>query len=81
MAAGLDLFISSAVGLSSSSSSMILDSSALRFFALSFSTSDVLALRISSALLFTCDFLPFPLPLLVVTSVFRWFKFTLKPPI
>ena len=56
VAAGLDLFISSAVGLSSSSSSIILDSSALRFFAFSFSTSDVLALRISSALLFTCDF-------------------------
>ena len=67
--AAFELFISSAVGLSSSSSSIAFASSAFRFLAFCFSASDVLSLRISSAVLLTRDFLPFPLPLLVLTSV------------
>ena len=68
IAAGFELFISSAIGLSSSSSSIAFASSAFRFLAFCFYPSDVLSLRISSAVLLTWDVLPFPLPLLVLTS-------------
>ena len=69
VAAGFELFISSAVGLSSSSSSIAFASSAFCFLVFCFSLSDVHSLQISSAVLLTWDFLPFPLPLLFLTSV------------
>ena len=68
IAARFEQFISSAVGLSSSSSSIAFASSAFRFLAFCFSLFDVLFFRISSAVLLTWDFLPFPLPLLISAS-------------
>ena len=68
IAAGFEHFISSAVGLSSSSSSIAFASSSFRFLAFCFSLSDVLSFQISSAVLLTWDFLPFPLPLLILAS-------------